>query len=150
MGVEARGQQEQQHDQQRGQPVAGQAPRQQIATEPAKQKKQVRQDMAGQIDVARVFQPQDPFRQQKQGQLQGRAVEAVMELQQGWVPMQDIIEGVDGDKMLASRIRRDAVVIDDGEACKEEQGACNQCQTMKSGPFSDAICHRRHAVILPL
>ncbi len=35
MGVKTRGQQEQQHDQQRDQTIAGQAPRQQIATEPA-------------------------------------------------------------------------------------------------------------------
>ena len=83
--------------------------------------------MAGQTDMARVFQPQDPFRQQQQGRLEGGAVETVsLYFQHGLVAMQDIVDGVDGDKTLHPRIPRDAVVIDDGEARNQEQGACNQ------------------------
>ncbi len=60
--------------------------------------------MAGQIDMARVFQAQDPFRQEEQGRLEGGAVEAVMGSQQGLDFMQDIVEGVDGDTALSIRI----------------------------------------------
>ena len=61
--------------------------------------------------------------------------------QQGLVAMQDIVEGADGDKTLASRIPRDAIIIDDGETRKEEQGACNQRQAMEPDSFSNAAYH---------
>ena len=120
MGVEARGQQEQQHGEQREQPVVKKPRRQQVAKETADYEEQVRQEMTPEMDVPRVFQPQNPLCQQKQRQLKGNAVKSIMGLQQGFVAMQDIAGGVDDQVALIGFIACGAVVIQNGKSRKQE------------------------------
>ena len=73
MGVDTRMKQKQEHRQHREQPVAKQPIRKQIAEKTTCEKEQMRDQMAHQINIAAVLQPQSEL-YQRQRQLESHAV----------------------------------------------------------------------------
>ena len=126
MPVDTGMQQENQHCEQPQQPAAGHPIGQQIAEKPADDKEQMRHQMPGQIDGARILQPGDAFHQQGQ-QLKSGPVKSVVRRRQRVIPAPGKIQGGHGEVPLEiDGIAPSGVVVQDKDAHRQQGRAHRQ------------------------
>ena len=121
MGVKTGMQQEQKHCQQCQQSPVEHPINQQVTKKTAADKKQVRQQMAAQVDGAGILQPQDPL-QPNQRRLKSNPVIPVRITPRRIIIAQRIVHGAGPNNPLPILIQRHPVIIQNRQPRHEKQG----------------------------
>ena len=120
MPVYPRMNEEQQQDRERKRPGAEQPSRQQVREQASRKIEEARQQMARQISVTAVLQPERPLGERKR-QFEANPVSPVDELIQRAVAAQNVIQSQSAAKTLAIVIERQPVIAENAEPRRKKQ-----------------------------